>query len=135
MPGGEVTKVMFCADHESLCDLRDQLYAELGDSATLCFSAADCLEVLPLGANKGAALDMLSSHLGIKMEDCMAFGDAMNDREMLSSVGRGLVMGNAMPQLKSDLSHLPVIGHCAEQAVAQYLTSWLETSHLTYSPE
>ncbi len=33
----------------------------------------------------------------------MAFGDAMNDREMLGSVGRGLIMGNAMAQLKAEL--------------------------------
>ncbi|VEB93735.1 hydrolase [Citrobacter koseri] len=33
----------------------------------------------------------------------MAFGDAMNDREMLESVGRGLIMGNAMPQLIAEL--------------------------------
>lgn len=135
IPVNEVTKVVFCGEYDSLCDLRVQLDAELGDSATLCFSAAECLEVLPLGANKGSALDMLSRHLDITMQDCMAFGDAMNDREMLSSVGHGLVMGNAMPQLKTDLSHLPVIGHCADQAVAQYLTSWLDTSQLTHSPE
>lgn len=131
----EVTKVVFCGTYESLCDLSLQLAAELGESATLCFSAPECLEVLPLGANKGAALGLLSSHLDIALQECMAFGDAMNDREMLSFVGRGLIMGNAMPQLKTDLPHLPVIGHCADQAVAQYLTSWLDTSHLTHSPE
>ena len=131
----DVTKVTFLADHDSLLRLRDQLQMALGDRAELCFSAMDCLEVLPPGANKGAALGMLSHHLGIALQECMAFGDAMNDREMLSSVGYGLVMGNAMPQLKNELSHLPVIGHCAEQAVAQYLTAWLEASPLTYSPE
>lgn len=135
IPPNEVTKVVFCGTYESLCDLSVELTAELGDSATLCFSAAECLEVLPLGANKGTALSKLSSHLDIKMHECMAFGDAMNDREMLSSVGRGLIMGNAMPQLKIDLPHLSVIGHCADQAVAQYLTSWLDTPHLTDSPE
>jgi phosphoserine phosphatase len=41
------------------------------------------------GCNKGAALAVLSQHLGLTMQDCMAFGDAMNDREMLGSVGRG----------------------------------------------
>lgn len=135
IPLNEVTKVVFCDTYENLCHLSVELADAVGDSATLCFSAAECLEVLPLGANKGSALELLSSHLDIKMQECMAFGDAMNDREMLASVGRGLVMGNAMPQLKIDLPHLPVIGHCADQAVAQYLTSWLDTSHLTDSPE
>ena len=51
------------------------------------FMAMDCLEVLPVGSNKGAALGVLSTHLGFTLQDCMAFGDAMNDREMLSAVG------------------------------------------------
>ncbi|STN26193.1 putative hydrolase [Escherichia coli] len=66
----------------------------------MCFPATDCLEVLPVGCNKGAALTVLTQHLGLSLRDCMAFGDAMNDREMLVSVGSGFIMGNAMPQLR-----------------------------------
>ncbi|VEB99823.1 HMP-PP phosphatase [Cedecea lapagei] len=135
LPAHEVTKICFCGDHDDLCRLRIQLNDALGDRAFLCFSAMDCLEVLPVGSNKGAALGVLSAHLGFTLQDCMAFGDAMNDREMLSAVGHGLIMGNAMPQLKADLPHLPVIGHCRNQAVSHYLTHWLDTPHLTYSPE
>lgn len=135
IPKEEVIKVCFCSDHDDLSRLKVQLTEALGDSASLCFSAIDCLEVLPAGCNKGAALSKLSEHLGLTMQDCMAFGDAMNDREMLSSVGLGLIMGNAMPQLKAELPHLPVIGHCSKQAVSHYLTHWLDTPNLTYSPE
>ena len=53
--------------------------------------------------NKGAALTVLTQHLGLSLRDCMAFGDAMNDREMLGSVGSGFIMGNAMPQLRAEL--------------------------------
>jgi len=135
LPKDEVTKICFCGDHDDLSRLKIQLGEALGDSASLCFSAVDCLEVLPVGCNKGSALGILSQHLGLTMKDCMAFGDAMNDREMLSSVGHGLIMGNAMAQLKADLPHLPVIGHCSNQAVSHYLTHWLDTPNLTYSPE
>ncbi|MGC7976842.1 HAD hydrolase family protein, partial [Salmonella enterica] len=76
-----------------------------------------------------------SNHLGLSLADCMAFGDAMNDREMLGSVGRGLIMGNAMPQLIAALPHLSVIGHCGNQAVSHFLTHWLDNPHLPYSPE
>lgn len=131
----EVTKICFCGDHEDLSRLKIQLSEALGDKAFLCFSATDCLEVLPVGCNKGSALGKLSEHLGMTLEECMAFGDAMNDREMLSLVGQGLVMGNAMTQLKNELPHLPVIGHCSNQAVSHYLTHWLDTPNLTYFPE
>lgn len=135
IPAHEVTKICFCGDHDDLARLSIQLQEALGDRAHLCFSAVDCLEVLPVGCNKGAALTVLSAHLGLTMQECMAFGDAMNDREMLSLVGRGLVMGNAMGQLKAALPHLPVIGHCQNQAVSHYLTHWLDKPNLPYSPE
>lgn len=109
MPLGSVTKICFCGDHDDLTRLQIQLYEALGERAHLCFSATDCLEVLPVGCNKGAALTVLTQHLGLSLRDCMAFGDAMNDREMLGSVGSGFIMGNAMPQLRAELPHLPVI--------------------------
>lgn len=135
IPAHAVTKICFCGDHDDLCRLRIQLNEALGSRAHLTFSATDCLEVLPVGCNKGSALAVLSSYLGLRMDECMAFGDAMNDREMLGSVGRGLIMGNAMPQLIAELSHLPVIGHCRSEAVSHFLTHWLDTPDLPYSPE
>jgi len=135
LPAHDVTKICFVGDHDDLCRLRIQLNEALGSRAHLCFSASYCLEVLPVGCNKGAALAMLSRSLGLTLQDCMAFGDAMNDREMLECVGRGMIMGNAMPQLRAALPHLPVIGHCQNQAVSHFLTHWLETPDLPYSPE
>ena len=135
IPAHEVTKISFCASHEELVQLLIQLNPVLKGRAHICFSATDCLEVLPLGCNKGAALKTLGAHLGLTLDECMAFGDAMNDSEMLGTVGKGVIMGNAMPQLRAALPHLPVIGHCRDQAVAHFLTHWLETPDLPYSPE
>ena len=135
IPAHQVTKVCFCGDHDDLCRLRIQLVEALDKRANICFSAVDCLEVLPPESNKGAALTVLSHHIGVGMDECMAFGDAMNDREMLGLVGRGVIMGNAMGQLKAALPHLPVIGNCNTQAVSHYLMHWLDTPNLPYSPE
>ena len=126
------------ADGAALIDVRTEhvLGREaLGDRAHLTLSAVDCLEVLPVGCNEGSALAVLSDHLGLTLQECMAFGDAMNDREMLGRVGRGLIMGNAMAQLKAELPQLPVIGHCRNEAVSHFLTHWLDNNNLPYSPE
>lgn len=135
IPAHQVTKACFIAEYQELCQLKIQLYEALGDRVHLCFSARDCLEVLPLACHKGAALARLSDHLGVALAECMAFGDAMNDLEMLSSVGHGFIMRNAMEPLKTLLPHLPVIGDCATQGVSHYLNHWLNTPHLGYSPE
>lgn len=131
IPADQVTKLCFIAEHNDLCQLQVQLRNALGDRAHICFSAWDCREVLPPGCNKGSAL----APLGFTLADCMAFGDAMNDREMLESVGQGFIMANAMSQLKSQLPHLPIIGHYETRGVSHFLKHWLTTPNLDYSPE
>lgn len=135
MPVNEVTKACFCGEHDDLVHLREELMTVFAGQAHICFSAWQCLEVLPLASNKGSALRILSEHKGMTMAQCMAFGDAMNDKEMLEHAGQGLIMGNAMPELRAALPGLMQIGHCSRQAVAHYLNHWLDTPHLAYSPE
>lgn len=135
LPDSGNSKVCFCAPHEVLLSLVPQLEAHFGPRIDLCFSAMDCLDVQPAGSNKGSALAMLTAGLGISMSECMAFGDAMNDKEMLEGVGMGLIMGNALPVLKAQSPHLQIIGHCRNQAVSHFLQHWLHTPNLTYSPE
>ncbi|MGK3142701.1 HMP-PP phosphatase [Pantoea sp. C2G6] len=135
LPAHQVTKICFTDRHQPLCELKTQLEAALGEQVNICFSARDCLEVLPAHCHKGSALARLCEHLSISLAESMAFGDAMNDREMLAQAGQGFIMGNAMAQLKAALPHLPVLGHCGTQAVSHYLNHWLATPDLAYSPE
>ena len=46
-------------------------------------------------ANKGSGLHSIMKHYGIKKEDCYAFGDSLNDREMLLEAGHPFVMKNS----------------------------------------
>ncbi|KID06981.1 thiamin pyrimidine pyrophosphate hydrolase [Hafnia alvei] len=136
LPAYGISKICFCGDHYALTILQTRLRLHFGQAVDLCFSAYDCLEVLPAGTNKGSALSHLCNHLDIDLADCMAFGDAMNDREMLGMVGKGYIMGNALPQLKASLPHLEIIGHCQQQAVAQQLNNWLSSPKKPHhSPE
>lgn len=50
--------------------------------------------------NKGVAIQYLQKQLGIKPEECMAFGDQMNDYQLLKSVKYSYAMANAVPQIK-----------------------------------
>ena len=43
-------------------------------------------------------------------------------------------MGNAMPQLIAALPHLPVIGHCRNEAVSHFFDALLDKNNLPYSP-
>ena len=41
------------------------------------------VDIIPTGANKGLAIKKLQEKLNIKPEECVAFGDYLNDYEML----------------------------------------------------
>lgn len=50
--------------------------------------------------DKGRAVEMVCRHLGVPLCDSLAFGDSMNDREMVETAGFGVCMGNGSPKLK-----------------------------------
>ena len=84
-----------------------QLYSELNDLAKLV--DYDNLLELPISVgeisdpavNKGNAIRALCRHLGMTTADCIAFGDSMNDTEMLQTAGIGVAMGNAPDGVKA----------------------------------
>ncbi|ANB61971.1 Cof-type HAD-IIB family hydrolase [Anoxybacteroides amylolyticum] len=57
-------------------------------------------DVLPVGGSKAEGIRKLIERIGIKKEDVYAFGDGLNDMEMLRFVGTGVAMGNANEEVK-----------------------------------
>lgn len=57
-------------------------------------------EILHAQASKGAALAHLCQHYNISSTEVMAFGDDVNDLEMIKWAGFGVAMGNAVAELK-----------------------------------
>ncbi|MGL5989303.1 HAD family hydrolase [Cetobacterium sp.] len=56
--------------------------------------------------NKGETLKRVLKEKGIEMSECIAFGDAQNDIEMLKAVGVGVAMGNAHESLKQSADYI-----------------------------
>lgn len=69
-----------------------------GFEATL--SGAPFVEVMAEGVTKATGLARLCEHLGIDRADVVAFGDALNDVEMLRWAGRGVAMAGAEPVVR-----------------------------------
>ena len=66
-------------------------------------SSASCLngEIIPRWISKGKALALVCRHFGAGTGDAVAFGDSMNDLEMLETAGLGICMGGGSPALQS----------------------------------
>lgn len=64
-----------------------------------------CFDVIMENVNKGVAVQSMLEHLNIPREHSIAFGDGLNDKEMISFVGEGFAMGNGHPDLFSYAKH------------------------------
>ena len=58
------------------------------------------VDVMAFGINKGIAIQQVQKKMGITPMECAAFGDYLNDAEMMSSVYYSFAMENAHPKIK-----------------------------------
>ncbi|MED4531329.1 HAD family hydrolase [Metabacillus fastidiosus] len=65
----------------------------------------DCYDVIRDSVNKGSAIQAVLKHLNVEKQSSIAFGDGMNDKEMLTNVGESFAMGNAHPDLFAYAKH------------------------------
>lgn len=77
---------------------------DLGVKAVL--SGQSWVDIMCRNVNKGWALQKLQARYGILPEECMAFGDYLNDTEMLSVCGESYAMANAHPELIGLAKHI-----------------------------
>ncbi|WP_337969794.1 Cof-type HAD-IIB family hydrolase [Virgibacillus salexigens] len=57
-------------------------------------------DILPSGGSKAVGVEKLIQASGLDIKDTFAFGDGLNDIEMIKETGTGIAMGNAVPELK-----------------------------------
>lgn len=76
------------------------------------------LEINAKGADKGSALLRLAEHLGIRLEETMAFGDGGNDLTMIKMAGIGVAMENGYDSVKAEADHITAANHEAGVAKA-----------------
>ena len=94
------TKFVIPGEPERVSALYSEFLARFEGRAEVVTSKPYFLEVLPLGANKGAALGRLAARLGMDMNSVMAIGDAMNDLGMIQAAGWGCAPANALDRVK-----------------------------------
>ncbi|KUP07643.1 hypothetical protein Q75_05300 [Bacillus coahuilensis p1.1.43] len=58
------------------------------------------MDILPKGGSKAEGIKQMIKKLNFDLKDVYAFGDGLNDIEMIQEVGTGVVMGNASDEVK-----------------------------------
>ncbi|OCG24251.1 sugar/pyridoxal phosphate phosphatase YigL [Gilliamella sp. wkB108] len=125
----DIAKIYFTTTDDALyphlVELKNRLEAIFGNKISVAFSTLNCLEVMAENVSKGNALKNVVEKLGLNLQDSIAFGDGMNDLEMLSVAGKGCIMQDASVELRKKLPNLEVIGSNADDAVPHYLSNLL----------
>ena len=100
-------------DHDKIIDyIADKFYFDH-------HGTANSFEICDLDTSKATGVEKVLEHLNIDKDHSYAFGDGLNDLEMIKYVGHGIAMKNAVDQLKEVADE--VIGHVDENGLEEYL--------------
>lgn len=111
---------------DRLATLRENLNSA-GRAVEVVYSSQRDLDVLPAGVDKGTAAAFLAKLWEISPERVFVAGDSGNDLTMFQQGFRGIVVGNAHPELKRINS--ADIYHCKKpyaEGVIEGLEHWLD---------
>jgi len=96
----DINKVSFLDSHLTIEQIRAEFEGAFSVMhATVPMFGPNSGELSIPGIHKATAIELLIEHAGISLEDTIAYGDGLNDMEMLQFVGTGVAMGSARPAL------------------------------------
>ena len=93
-------KVQVVGTREPLSRLQQSLLQAFPE-VPVVLTQDDYLEIMPAGISKGQALQRLCAIERIPLEQTVAFGDALNDYELLEAAGLGIAMNHAPEELQA----------------------------------
>ncbi|NNJ26494.1 HAD-IIB family hydrolase [Alienimonas chondri] len=100
---------------------------DAGVAARVVYSSSRDLDVLPVAADKGNAAAFLSKWFGVPPERTIVSGDSGNDAAMFRDAFRGVVVGNALPELKNfEHPHLYQAEGVAAAGVIEGIRYWTD---------
>lgn len=113
-------KVMVMGDSNEISWLFGELHLAYSSDVHLYRSKDTYIEIAPRKISKATALKLvLESHYDFGMEDIIAFGDNYNDIDLIQSVGWGVAVANARPEVKAVAKEITL--HHKEDGVAATL--------------
>ncbi|OGQ18249.1 MAG: hypothetical protein A2138_03160 [Deltaproteobacteria bacterium RBG_16_71_12] len=117
------TKILCIGPPAGIAPLTQAMQARHGAEVALVNSEPSYLEVLPPCCSKLEATRHLARHLSLELAEVMAFGDNLNDLELLTGCGLGVAMGNSHARVLAEVrTH---IGHHDSDAIARFLEGFV----------
>lgn len=108
---------------EDVMDMAYILSRELDDDFVFAPSGRKWIDVMQRGVSKATGIKQVMAARHARAEEVVAFGDSMNDYEILRMVGTSIAMGNGRSAIKEISTK--VIGPNTEHAVQRELEALL----------
>lgn len=127
LPGADVSIIkasIFCSDG-MVMDYAYVLSRELGDDFVFAPSGNAWIDAMQVGVSKATGVAQLMERYGIDASEVMAFGDSMNDFEVVRMVGCGCAMENGRPALRAVADR--VVGCNRDHAVQAEMRKLLDS--------
>ena len=96
-------KVSYFLDEQVADQLIPQLESALTDrglSSKVIYSGGEDLDILPQNGDKGLAVQFLRQKWDMNAQETVVCGDSGNDIALLAGEERGIIVGNARPELR-----------------------------------
>lgn len=95
-----VNKILFTGKPDTIEKNKEKLAKQFENVINPIHAMPQFLDLMPKGINKGKSILEIADHYNIAREDTYAFGDEINDIEMIKMAGVGVAMGNASGYVK-----------------------------------
>ncbi len=127
--GLKLDKIVFGLDDDG--DISDYMQVEpvireyeqkLGGRMEFNSSNTMLIEAISCGCNKGQAVEFVAARNGIKRQEVICMGDALNDASMVKWAGLGVAVSNATFDLKEVADEITV--SCDEDAVGTIIRKY-----------
>lgn len=118
-------KIYFYGEPTALLALKAQIPTDISSGLNVTFSDESHLEFMQKHISKGDALKILLEQLNLPLNQTMAFGDSMNDVELLRTVAHPIVMQNAVASLNALFPNAARAPGNYNDGVAQFLLRYI----------
>ncbi|AEG40738.1 Cof-type HAD-IIB family hydrolase [Lactobacillus kefiranofaciens] len=105
-PHDNVTKITLSYQRDFSEELEQEFNKHHAEKIHCTSSGFGLLDIVPYSVNKGNALKYFLRYFNAQPSELIAFGDGMNDKEMLELADYSYAMANGEPALKKVAKHI-----------------------------
>lgn len=118
--------------NEEVLELYDYLTSEFSNLEIVLmqdsFSSCKYIEVMSKGSSKYKMVAKIAERIGITKDEIIAFGDSLNDVELLEKCSHGVAVSNALPEVKEKADDVTTLDNDSD-GVVEYLKNYLEAQN------